>query len=437
MRLTTLFLTVATSFAAATTCQSQDSNFSSVLQVNNQVITGYELEQRIHFLELLRFPGDIPAEAQKGLIEDRLRTAAAKTAGIIVTDDMVQSGMAEFAARANLDTDKFLAAIAQGGIAPETFRDFVKSGVAWRTLIRTKYASRLVISESEIDRELSADAGRGAGPRVLISEIIIPAPTGGMAQARALVEGLTETITSEAAFADAARQYSIAASRDQGGKVDWIPLTNLPPQVRGALATLGEGQLTGPVPLAGGVGLFQLRGLEGAGETLGKPTVNPGQIAIDYAQYRLPAGVDAAAEAARIRGVADTCDDLFQLANGQPATQLTRHKDLRGTVPSDILSQLDRLDANEIAVRQPAGSAPSLLMLCERNATLASGNLAPFVAPEIGTTYTGIPSVVEGAGFGNGPTRDQIREEITSRRLAQLADGYLAELKANAIIRTP
>ena len=432
MRLTSLLLAVATTFAAATAALTQEGSFSPVLQVNDQVITAYELEQRIQFLQLLRFPGDIPAEAEKGLIEDRLRTQTAKAAGIKVTDQMIAAGMAEFAGRANLDTEKFLAAIAQGGIAPETFRDFVKSGLAWRELIRAKYVGRITITEAEIDRALSADNGRGAGPRVLISEIILPAQTGNFGVVRALADDLIATITSEASFAEAARQYSVAGSREQGGKVDWIPLSNLPPQVRGALATLATGQISEPVPLANGIGLFQLRGLED-----GADTVNPAHIVVDYTQFLLPAGVDAAAEAARMRGAADTCDDLYRLAAGQPATQLTRHKTLRGQVPADILATLDRLDANEIAVRQRSGGAPSLLMLCERNATLGAGDIAPVVAPEIGTAYTGVPSVVEGVGFGNGPTRAQIREEITNRRLGQLAEGLLAELKANAIIRTP
>ena len=432
MRLTSLLLALATSFAAATAGLSQQGSFSPVLQVNNQAITGYEMEQRIQFLELLRVPGDVAAEAEKGLIEDRLRTQAAKAAGIQVPDEMIQAGMAEFAGRANLDTEKFLAVIAQGGIAPETFRDFVKSGLAWRELIRAKYVGRIAISEAEVDRELSADSGRGAGPRVLISEIILPAQPGNFGVVRALADELTQTITSEAGFAAAARQYSIAASREQGGKVDWIPLSNLPPSVRGALATLAKGQVTGPVLLPNGIGLFQLRGLED-----GSDAVNPATIVIDYAQFLLPAGTDAGTEAARIRGAADTCDDLYRLANGQPAAQLTRHKDPRGQVPADILAALDGLDANEITIRRRAGGAASLLMLCERNATLGAGNIAPFVTAEIGTAYTGVPSTVEGVGFGNGPTRTQIREEITNRRLGQLAEGYLAELKANAIIRSP
>ena len=45
-------------------------------------------------------------------------------------------------------------------------------------------------------------------------------------------------------------------SRTNGGKVDWIPVANLPPQVRAAVSQLGQGQVSDPVPLPGAVGLF-------------------------------------------------------------------------------------------------------------------------------------------------------------------------------------
>ena len=64
------------------------------------------------------------AEAEKGLVEDRLRAQAAKAAGITISDQQVASGMAEFAGRANLDAEQFVDAFAYHGQrrVTETFR---------------------------------------------------------------------------------------------------------------------------------------------------------------------------------------------------------------------------------------------------------------------------------------------------------------------------
>lgn len=434
MRLTHLFLTLATAFATGLTAaatRAQEGSFAPAIYVNDRVITGYELDQRIAFLELLRFPGDIPAEAEKGLIEDRLRLDVAEAAGIKVSDAELKAGMAEFAARANLEPEQFIEAIAQGGVAAETFRDFVAAGLAWRSAVRERFVARVLVTPAEIDRELSADYGRGAGPRVLISEIVLPAKLGGFAPVRARAEELAETIGSEASFAEAARLNSVAPSRDNGGRLDWIPLSNLPPQVRAELAKIGSGGVTAPVPVPGGIGLFLLRGIDEGG-----PEVPAGAIAVDYALFHLAAGADPAAELARLRGGADTCDDLFRLARGQPPEQLQRQRALRPQVPGDILASLDTLDANEMTLYRRAGGGASVLMLCGRNATIAAANvpLDVGVAP---TTADGVPSVVETVGYGNGPNRDQVREEITNRKLSQLAEAWLAELKAEALIRRP
>jgi peptidyl-prolyl cis-trans isomerase SurA len=287
------------------------------------------------------------------------------------------------------------------------------------------------VTPAEIDREISADFGRGAGPRVLISEIILPAKQGGFGPVRVKAEELAETIGSEAAFAEAARLNSIAPSRDNGGRLDWIPLSNLPPQVRAELAKIGNGQVTAPAPVPGGVGLFLLRGLQDGG-----PEVPPGAVAVDYALFHLAAGADPAAELARLRGAADTCDDLFRLAKGQPPEQLQRQRALRRQVPGDILASLDTLDAHEMTLYRRASGGASVLMLCERNANIAAGNvpLDVGVAP---APAEGAPSVVETVGYGSGPNREQVREEITNRKLAQLAEAWLAELKADALIRRP
>ena len=433
MRLTSLILSLGLGLISATTGLAQTGPFSPVIRVNDSAITGYELEQRIQFLQLLRFPGDIPAEAEKGLIEDRLRLATARMVGLKLTDEQIAAGMAEFAGRANLDTDQFLAAIAQGGVEPETFRDFVEAGIAWREMVRGRFGGRVTATEAEVDRAMSADTGRGAGPRVLLSEIILRARAGEVGRVRRIAADIAENAASESAFAEAARNVSLAPSRDNGGRVDWIPLSNLPPQAQAAIGKLGQGQISEPVPLQGYVGLFMLRGLQAGGD------IAPSQVVIDYAQLTLPAG--AQAEAQRLQANARSCDELYSLTDGG---QIQRQKARRGQIAGDIGAELDRLDTNETSANlRRSGGQIVLLMLCSRTATLAEGDITPPPLPAIpltpALTADGdvIPSVVEGLGYGYGPTRDQVREEVVNRKIAQLADAWLAELKAAAIISRP
>jgi peptidyl-prolyl cis-trans isomerase SurA len=431
MRLTTFLLALATLLVSLHAAMAQNQ-FSTVIRVNDSSITGFELDQRIRFLELLEFPGDIRAEAEKGLIEDRLRLAVARSVGFRLADEQIANGMAEFASRANLDTEQFLAAIGQGGVEPETFRDFVEAGLAWREMVRARFGATVSVSEAEIDRAISADNGRGDGPRVLLSEIILRARAGEVGRVRRIAEQIAAEATSESAFAEMARTRSLSASRADGGRVDWIPLSNLPPQAQAAIGKLGQGQISEPVPLQGFIGLFLLRGFQGG------PDQPQGTVVVDFAQVALPAG--ASAEAARLRAAAQTCNDLYALV---PGGQVQRNRLPRGQVPGAVLAELDRLDPNETSanLRGQSGGV-TFLMLCERNATIAANHIdlaVPVAVNPAPRTGDGdiIPSVIDGLGFGFGAPRAQVREELVNRKLALAAEAWLAELKAGAIITYP
>ncbi|MCU9846475.1 peptidylprolyl isomerase [Defluviimonas sp. WL0024] len=426
-----LSLALAAATTTALPAMAQGSRFSTAVIVNDSAVTQYELEQRIRFLQLLRAPGDPAVEAEKGLIDDRLRSQAAEAAEITLTEEQIAAGMTEFAARANLSAEEFVTAIGQGGVAPETFRDFVSSGLAWREAVRARYAKQIVISDAEIDRALSVEAGRGAGPRVLLSEILLPVRPDTSFEIRRLATELSETIRSEGDFARAARAHSAAPSRDRGGQIGWIPLTNLPAQIRPAVAGLAQGQVSPPIPLGDAMAIFRMRGTSEGGE------IKPANITVDYAQYLIPGAgtADAQAEAARIRAKADTCDDLYRVLRGAPATQLIRETRPLGQVPADIASVLAGLDENEVSTALTRGNAQVFLMLCDRDATLAEGG-APVVDPAA-IAPEGAPAIDPELGFGAGPSRAQIREELTNQRLGNLADGYLAELRSAAIIHRP
>lgn len=413
-------------------------SFSPVLTVNGRAITGYELDQRARFLALIGAPGDPLAEAEKALIEDRIRQDAAKRAGIAVTADQVKAGMEEFAGRANLSAEEFLKAIAQGGIEPETFRDFVSAGILWRELVRAKFAGRVIISDAEVDRALSVGQGRGKGPRVLVSELVIPAPAANLIEARDKAVKIAEGIRSEADFARAAAANSAAPSRNDGGRLGWMPLTNLPAAARGVLVTLRPGQITPPVPIGNGIALFLLRGLE-----QGSEDISPSQVTVDYVQFTLSGGEE---EAQRLRDGSDGCNDLYGFARGLPADRLVRQTQRQAQLPGDIAAALASLDEGETATLR-RGGATVLLMLCERSATAAEGTLPPGETPAIEDASAPLPPGIDGEdpaprlnpelGFAAGPSRDLTRTELVNQRLGGLADGYLEELKADAIITRP
>ena len=89
-------------------------------------------------------------------------------------------------------------------------------------------------------------------------------------------------------FAEAARRFSAAPTKEQGGQLDWMPLSNLPPAVGQKLLTLGPGDVGDPMVLPNAVALFQMNDVSDA--------VGPAPVAVqvEYAQYVLSPDQDPA-----------------------------------------------------------------------------------------------------------------------------------------------
>lgn len=388
---------------AAPNLVSAQGLFSPAITVNDSVVTNYEIDQRIKLLTLFRTPGNLPELAREQLIEDRLKAEEAKRAGLRLSEDAMAQAMDDFAGRANMSLDQFLVLLNQNGIDKETLADFVRIGVTWRDFVRLRYGNRVNITETDIDRALGNQAGGDAGIEVLLSEIIIPAPPPQAAQAMQTAQRISG-LTSEAAFSAEARRVSALPSKTNGGRLNWLPITNYPPALRGILLALGKGEVTAPLPITNGVALFQLRGVREVSQ--GQPDF----AAIEYMTYLIAGTPEVTlAKAASVAGRVDTCDDLYGEAKGQPEENLLRTSLPPADIPQNVAIALANLDAGEVnySLTDATGTVRQFIMMCGRT---------PAIDAEV--------------------DREAIRTQLRGERLTGYADGLLADLKAAATIIT-
>ncbi|WP_081037116.1 peptidylprolyl isomerase [Rhodobacter capsulatus] len=403
-------LTAGLALGTAAPLQAQATgDFAPAITVNGLAISGYEIAQRARFMELLGATGDVRKMAEEALIDDRLQGWKAQSLGISVSREAVTRGMAEFAARANLSTEDFLKALAGAGVEAQTYRDFVTSGVIWREVVKTTYGGgRIQISDAEIDRALAHEAPKGAEPeppKVLISEIVIRNFPGRDAETMAKARKAAAAKT-EAEFAALAKELSSSKSAGQGGRLDWMPVTALPPEVRETVLGLRPGRASAPVETPNSVSVFFLRGLdEGA-------PLTPQTVAQGYATLLLGASGSPEAAGWRAKAEADAqrCDDLYSVAAQLPPERLERVEAARaGQIPADIARVLPRMDIGEMTVLTRGGN-DVLVMLCDRGRAINAA---------VGET---------------GPSREGTRDQLLNARVGALADRLLAQLRAEAVI---
>ena len=422
-------LTAPALFAPTPAVAQEDNPFAPRVTVNGSVITNFEVAQRALFLRALRLPGDPEKEAIRALIEDRLGQQAAKAAGVTVSAEDISGGMTEFAGRANLSVEDFTKALADAGVAPETFRDFVTAGLLWRAVVRAKFPGAQAISEAQVDRAIASTVNRPE-VRILISELFLPLQPGDdpdaiVDEARAI----KADIESGGSFGAAARQYSAAPTGQNGGRLDWMELSNLPAPVAEKLLKLAPGQVSDPFVLPNAVALFQLNNVA---ETLAPA---PAAVQVEYAEYLLAPGQDVGA----VRAQVDRCGDLNIVARGQGPDRLRITKAMTSALAQGVGIELAKLDPGEAAVLRRGGT-DVFLMLCQRQA-LAE---AP-PPPEPGTPEAEAAAKADAAkpeaaaddGLPEGliaPVRGSVKEQLINKRLEQLAAGYMEELRSEARI---
>ncbi|NNL17233.1 MAG: peptidylprolyl isomerase, partial [Boseongicola sp.] len=372
------------------------NRFRPVIQADDSIITEYQLTQRTRFLALLGAPGDPRALARDQLINESIQLNAAQKTGDLPNDEQVAAGLEEFAGRANLSAEEFITALGQEGVDVQTFRDFVRAGVAWRSHVQSTFRDEARgISDDVISRAL-ANSGTDGGLRVLISEILLPATTPETTRASRARAIEISNITNIEEFAAAARLYSVSASRGRGGEINWVAIEGLPENVRSIISSLSPGQVSRPVDLGNSIGVFFLRDAE----TVARGS--PETLTIDYALFTVPEGPD---EAARISLEIDTCDDLYGLALDLPDERLIRANEPLRNLPGDIRSQIATLDVNEISTAVVRNNMSTVLMLCGRQQALES---------TVDFELVGV--------------------RLFNQRLGIIAADYLADLRANTYI---
>jgi parvulin-like peptidyl-prolyl isomerase len=217
--------------------------FAVVVRVNDDAVTAYEIQQRRLFLTLLNAPAEVVGAVRDTLVNERLQVQAARRFGVPASAEAIEQGVAEFAARANMGPEQFVAALGQAGVAPETLRDFIAAGVNWRNVVRARFAQAAQVSDADIDRALSLNrVGEETGAATVdYATIPVSAGRGGDAMARA------RALRDEVDTCD-----DLYGLRPEGLERQSVPPGQIPADVAAALSRLDANEMSFDVTRNGG-----------------------------------------------------------------------------------------------------------------------------------------------------------------------------------------
>ena len=139
-----LFLSPFTSLAQST------NTFNVAVEVNDQIITNYEISQRIKMLETFGAKSVSKKEVINSLINERLFTYSAIELEALPDNSEIDKGLDDFAKRGNLNKKDLLAYLDSRNVSQETLIAYITSGLTQRKVIQKKFVNNIIISQGDV-----------------------------------------------------------------------------------------------------------------------------------------------------------------------------------------------------------------------------------------------------------------------------------------------
>lgn len=247
-----------------------DDLFAVVVRVNEDIITRYELQQRIRLIEFASAGREQnpQARALEELIEDSLKVQEGTRRNIQVTDEVFENALNQIARNNRMTSiEQLYGALDQAGVERDTFNRQLRADIVWNLLIRQVYGARLRPQDSEIDAAIERAETEGA-VTYDVRQIVIPlapqAPPPQVQQASQRAVQVREQLTSCDVLEQLAPQYP-----PHSGRVGPGPITaeQMPGPFRERVLAISVGEVAEPIRSQQGVHLIMLcgTGRQGAG----------------------------------------------------------------------------------------------------------------------------------------------------------------------------
>lgn len=241
---------------------AQTTPFAVAAKVDDDIITGYDVDQRARLIALETRAQDraqIMRRAREELIEETLKEKEARRRGVTIEADAVTAAVDQIARGNGTTSEAFLGRLEQAGVDASAFTRRVRASLAWNQMLRANHLRKIQPSDGEVAAEM--EAATATGPAVYdVRQIVVDlAPTAQGAPVRAALKRALDAREQIKTCADIARlapKYSRIS-----GSVGRITARQMPGPVRQAVLALQTGETTKPLRSQNGWHVIMLCGV--------------------------------------------------------------------------------------------------------------------------------------------------------------------------------
>ena len=227
-------------------------NNKIVVKVGNEIVTSFELENKIRTILFLSNRqidqvniNKVKKKAISDLINKKLKKEEIDRYGILIEENRVSSYLTDISSKLKMDKEDFIKIMKRNDISFDLYKEEIKIDLAWQSLIYELNKNSLSVDEKQIIQELNEIIKNKKDlEEYELAEIVVDK----------IYDSNQESILTEISdyisqfnFEEAALKYSISSSASEGGNIGWVSSSSLSNQLKNVLNKLSLGETSSPI----------------------------------------------------------------------------------------------------------------------------------------------------------------------------------------------
>ncbi len=232
-----------------------------VAVVNNEIITLSDLQREA---ALKKTDGKVDDRMLlEDMIDRKLQMAAAKRAGMDVTDKELADAVADIMKRNSFDTKQFEAALAKEGLTLEQYKIELREQMTLSRMFNKYIRAGITVDEAEVRAYYDRNIKLYTLPEeIRLRQIFFPLPENPSARETATVKEKAQQAFDRAKkgedFSRLVRELSQGAAASEDGDLGFTQRDSLLPEMEAAAQPLKTGEISSPFLCAGGYHIIKL-----------------------------------------------------------------------------------------------------------------------------------------------------------------------------------
>lgn len=230
----------------------------------------YSIVQRMRATNVSMPPAaTLRRQVLEKLISDKLQKQLAEKAGITVSDEMLNSSVAEIARNNNMNPEEFRNELTRQGMAYKNFLDNVRNEIMINQLRARDIGARIKVTDQEVEHYLETQGKIGSeSVQYHLGHILIAIKEGASASEIQAAKSKADDIVAKLRKGQDFTHTAVSNSDDDnalaGGDLGWRSLNDIPTIFADAASKMSTGEVSDPIRSPSGFHIIKLLDSKGA-----------------------------------------------------------------------------------------------------------------------------------------------------------------------------